>query len=287
MWVGQALPTTEVLIADAARAGVPNDHVGHILIRGPSVTKGYFGDEAATRAVLGADGWLDTGDLGFFHDGSLYIAGRSKEIIFVNGQNYYPYDLENIAQRAPGLDLNKVVAAGIAKPGAQGEELVVFVLHRGSMQEFVSTAAAVGRLINEHTGLEVAEVVPTKRIPKTTSGKVQRHLLEEGYVEGEFDADLKELQALKQTGANSSAVAAEGLQARLQSICEAAMPGRRIDVNDNLFEIGASSLKLIEIHENVDRDYPGLIDLTELFDYPTIAQLAQHLEAKLKAKSPH
>ena len=58
-------------------------------------------------------------------------------------------------------------------------------------------------------------------------------------------------------------------------------------MNDNLFEIGASSLKLIEIHENVDRDYPGLIDLTELFDYPTIAQLAQHLESKLKAKSPH
>ena len=57
-------------------------------------------------------------------------------------------------------------------------------------------------------------------------------------------------------------------------ICETALPGKRIDVNDNLFEIGASSLKLIEIHENVDREFPGLIDLTELFDYPTIAQLA-------------
>ena len=54
-------------------------------------------------------------------------------------------------------------------------------------------------------------------------------------------------------------------------------------MNDNLFEIGASSLKLIEIHENVDRDFPGLIDLTELFDHPTIAELAKHLEAKLKA----
>jgi aryl carrier-like protein len=54
-------------------------------------------------------------------------------------------------------------------------------------------------------------------------------------------------------------------------------------VNDNLFEIGASSLKLIEIHENVDREFPGLIDLTELFDHPTIADLARHLDAKLKA----
>jgi acyl carrier protein len=264
---------------------VPADHVGHILIRGPSVTKGYFGDEAATAAAINADGWLDTGDLGFFHDAALFIAGRSKEIIFVNGQNYYPYDLENIAQRAPGLDLNKVVAAGIAKPGAQGEELVVFVLHRGSMPDFVSTAAAVGRLINEHTGLEVAEVVPTKRIPKTTSGKVQRHLLEQAYVEGEFDADLQELAALRQQPDGATRVA-EGLEARLQAICEAALPGKRINVDDNLFEVGASSLKLIEIHENVDRDFPGLIDLTELFDYPTVAQLAKHLEGKLKAKSP-
>ena len=57
--------------------------------------------------------------------------------------------------------------------------------------------------------------------------------------------------------------------------------GKRIDLHDNLFEIGASSLKLIEIHEQIDREYPGKIDLTELFDFPTIADLARHLESKL------
>jgi aryl carrier-like protein len=59
------------------------------------------------------------------------------------------------------------------------------------------------------------------------------------------------------------------------------LPGKRIDVNDNLFDIGASSLKLIEMHETIDREFPGLIDLTELFDHPTIAELAKHLESKL------
>jgi acyl-CoA synthetase (AMP-forming)/AMP-acid ligase II/aryl carrier-like protein len=285
MWVGHTLPSTELLIAGAERQGLPDGQVGHILIRGPSITRGYFGDEEATRTAIDADGWLDTGDLGFIHDAALYIAGRTKEIIFVNGQNYYPYDLENIAQRAPGLDLNKVVAAGIAKPGAPGEELVVFVLNRGSMADFLPTATAVSRLINEHTGLEVAEVVPTKRIPKTTSGKVQRHLLEEGFVEGEFDAELAELKALREKGGGGR-IAGEGLEARLQALCEAAMPGKRIDVNDNLFEIGASSLKLIEIHESLDRDFPGLVDLTELFDYPTIAQLAKHIETKAAGKAP-
>jgi acyl carrier protein len=215
------------------------------------------------------------------HENGLYIAGRAKEIIFVNGQNYYPYDLENIAQRAPGLDLNKVVAAGIAKPGAQVEELVIFVLHRSSMQDFLPTATAVSRLINEHTGLEVAEVVPARRIPKTTSGKVQRHLLEQAFIDGEFDADLAELSALEASSGGAGTAAADGIEARLQSICEAALPGKKIALDDNLFEIGASSLKLIEIHESVDRDFPGLIDLTELFDFPTIAQLAKHLQGKL------
>ncbi len=284
--LGSAVPNTEILIADNSRAALPEGQVGHILIRGGNVTRGYFADPQATTQAIGEDGWVDTGDLGFMHEGSLYIAGRAKEIIFVNGQNYYPYDLENIAQRAPGLDLNKLVAAGVAKPGAQGEELVVFVLHRGSMAEFLPTAAAVSRLINEHTGLEVAQVIPTKRIPKTTSGKVQRHLLEQAYVEGEFDAELQELRSLQQAGGGAAQVSGTELENRLQSICEAALPGKRISVNDNLFDIGASSLKLIEIHENVDREFPGLIDLTELFDHPTIAELAKHLESKLTVTPP-
>jgi acyl-CoA synthetase (AMP-forming)/AMP-acid ligase II/aryl carrier-like protein len=280
MCVGRSLPNMEIRIADDARAPVPQGQVGRILIRGPNVTQGYFGDPEATALALDADGWLDTGDLGVMHEGNLYITGRSKEIIFINGQNYYPYDLENIAQRAPGLDLNKVVAAGVAKPNAQGEELMVFVLHRGGLEEFVPTANAVSRLINEHTGIEVAQVIPVKRIPKTTSGKVQRHLLEKSYIDGEFDRDLAELEALRNAHAGSQVSGSE-LEGKLQAICEAALPGKRIDVTDNLFEIGASSLKLIEIHENIDREYPGLIDLTELFDHPTIRDLAKHLEGKL------
>ncbi len=283
MCVGPVVPNMQLAITDDARAPLAEGTVGHILIRGPNVTRGYFGDPEATAAAVDAQGWVDTGDLGFLHEGQLYIAGRAKEIIFINGQNYYPYDLENIAQRAPGLDLNKVVAAGVAKPGTQGEQLVVFVLHRGSLEDFLPTATAVGRLINEHTGLEVAEVVPVKRIPKTTSGKVQRHLLEQAHIDGEFDAELAELEALRAARGGGAAVSGSQLEARLQGICEAALPGKRIQVDDNLFEIGASSLKLIEIHENIDRDFPGLIDLTELFDHPTIAELAKHLEAKLAA----
>ena len=194
---GRAIPYCRVRITDGQDRELPEGRIGHVHITGENVTRGYFEDPAANAAAFTADGWLRTGDLGLAHGSDLYISGRAKEIIFVNGQNYYPHDLETIAQRAPGLELGKVVAAGVRARGAETEQLVVFVLHRGGLTEFLPLAAQVARLINEQTGLEVAEVVPVKRIPKTTSGKIQRHLLEESYADGEFAAELAELAALR------------------------------------------------------------------------------------------
>jgi len=278
---GRAIPYCRVRIAGDDDREIPEDRIGHVQMTGDNVTSGYFEDAAANAAAFTADGWLRTGDLGLIHGGELYISGRAKEIIFVNGQNYYPHDLEAIAQRAPGLELGKVVAAGVRRPGEAVEQLVVFVLHRGAVADFVDTAREVARLINEQTGLEVAEVVPVRRIPKTTSGKIQRHLLEESYADGEFDAELAELARLREAQRGPGLKARGALEEQLKTICDAALEGKRVDVNDNLFEVGASSLKLIEIHEQIDRLYPGLIDLTELFDFPTISELAKHLESKL------
>jgi acyl carrier protein len=285
MGVGKAIPYSEVRIAADDDSALPDGRVGNIYIRGQNVTQGYFENPEANAAALTPDGWVRTGDLGVVSDGELYITGRAKEIIFVNGQNYYPHDLESIAQRAEGLELGKVVAAGAKPRDAQVEQLVVFVLHRGDMKDFLPTATQVSRLINESTGLEVAEVIPVKRIPKTTSGKIQRHLLEESYVQGELDAELAELRALREAQRGTETVSRSAIEEQLKNIVDAALEGKRVGLHDNLFEIGASSLKLIEIHENIDRDYPGLVDLTELFDFPTIAELAQHLETKLAAAS--
>lgn len=280
---GAPIPNSRVRIAGDDDQQLPDGHIGHVHISGTNVTQGYFENPEANAQAFTADGWLRTGDLGVVFSGNLYITGRAKEIIFVNGQNYYPHDLEAIAQRAPGLDLGKVVAAGVRPRGGQTEQLVVFVLHRGDVGEFLPIATEVARLINEQAGLEVAEVVPVKRIPKTTSGKIQRHLLEESYLDGEFDGELRALSELRAAQRTPQSASLSEIEDNLRVICEAALPGKRVGVEDNLFEIGASSLKLIEIHEQIDKQYPGLIDLTELFDFPTIAELARHLEDKLAA----
>jgi acyl-CoA synthetase (AMP-forming)/AMP-acid ligase II/acyl carrier protein len=278
---GRAIPYCSVRIADDEDRPLPEGRIGNLHIRGDNVTGGYFENPEANAAALTADGWLRTGDLALVHQGDLYVSGRAKEIIFVNGQNYYPHDLEAIAQRLEGLELGKVVAAGVRPAGQEIEQLVLFVLHRGSIEDFLPLAAQAARLINEQTGLEVAEVIPVKRIPKTTSGKIQRHLLEQNYLDGEFDAERKALAALRESQRGPETASRSEIEEKLRTICDAALGGRRVDVNDNLFELGASSLKLIEIHERIDREYPGQVDLTELFDFPTIAELARHLESKL------
>src|SRR5262249_45298119 len=134
---GKPITNSLVRIAGDNDEPLPEGHVGNVHISGANVTLGYYENPQANAEAFTADKWLKTGDLGVMLNGNLYISGRAKEIIFVNGQNYYPHDLEAIAQRAQGLDLGKVVAAGARPRGAQTEQLVVFVLHRGDLQEFL------------------------------------------------------------------------------------------------------------------------------------------------------
>jgi acyl-CoA synthetase (AMP-forming)/AMP-acid ligase II len=347
MGLGRPVPGLELRIVDAAGAPLADGRVGHVAIRGSSVTRGYYEDPEATRRAIDADGWLATGDIGLLQGGDLYLTGRSKEIIIINGQNYFPHDLERIAEPAAGLELGKIVVSAVARrshgparatvsadatatattnatasasatpadatatttttattatttttttttdvsttsattadDAGADEQLIAFVLHRGGLDEFTPTVVAVGRLINEHTGLEVARVIPVKRIPKTTSGKVQRYLLAEAFENGEFDADLAVVDA--HLGAQRAPGLAQsmGLEARLLELCERALNGKTLDVGDNLFEIGANSLKLIEIHQSIEQIFPGQLELTEIFEHPTIARLARHLEDKLAA----
>jgi acyl-CoA synthetase (AMP-forming)/AMP-acid ligase II len=280
MCEGRPVPHTSVRLVDDAGTGVAPDHVGHVLIAGENVTRGYFRNPDATAAAIDADGWLRTGDLALWHEGELYVTGRSKEIVFVNGQNYYPHDLEALLQREPGLDPGKVAAAGVRSAHSPTDELVLFVTHRGDMDAFLPLAARAMHLVNEHAGVEVARVVPVPRIPKTTSGKLQRTALARAYEDGEFDAALAAFDAAWNAAHGAGRAAVGEIERQLQAIVAEAMPGRRVDVDENLFEVGASSLTLMQIHERIDALYPGRVDLTELFDFPSVSELARHLERK-------
>jgi acyl-CoA synthetase (AMP-forming)/AMP-acid ligase II/acyl carrier protein len=283
MCEGKPIPFTSVKLVDDTGAELPSGTVGHLLIQGENVTRGYFRNPEENAAVLTADGWLRTGDLALEHGGELYVTGRSKEIIFVNGQNYYPHDLESVLQSEPGLELGKVIAASARSSHSPTDELVLFVLHRSDMADFLPLATRAMHLVNEHAGVEVTRVVPVKRIPKTTSGKLQRNALAAAYEEGEFAAEVAEFDAAWAALHGQGRAAKGRIEAQLKAIVDDAMPGKHVDIDDNLFDVGASSLTLIQIHEKIDEAYPGAVDLTELFDYPTVSLLARRLEEKIAA----
>jgi acyl carrier protein len=220
------------------------------------------------------DDWLRTGDCGVFVDGDLVITGRSKDIIIVNGQNYYPHDIEEIIAGLDGMDLGKVVVAGVSLASSRTEELLAFILFRQDVESFRETADAVRAIVGEHTGLEIDHVIPVSRIPKTTSGKVQRSHLATAYLDGEFDDVVTALQSVPESADDLDA---DPLVRELELICREYSGERRIGPDDNLFEVGISSLTLTEIVLAVDEKYPGKLDISDLFDYPTIREIADYM----------
>jgi len=275
--VGTAIRDVSIRIADDDDRPLEESHVGHIQIDGAAVTSRIYADEEATRALFTEDGWLRTGDVGVFFDGQLVITGRQKDIIIVNGQNYYPHDLEEIIAEIDGLDLGKVVVAGATPTKSGTEEILVFVLFRQDIDAFRSLAEQVRNALGEQVGLEVDHVIPVSRVPKTTSGKLQRAHLLKDYLDGKFDAVVAELTP---AAGKDYELDDDPLVAELETICREFSKERHIGPDDNLFEVGVSSLTLTEIVLAVDERYPGKLDISDLFDYPTLREVAALLKQR-------
>jgi acyl carrier protein len=181
----------------------------------------------------------------------------------------------------PEVGAGKVAVCGVRAPNAPADDVVVFILHRKSLEEFLPIAHDVRTRITEGSGLTVSRVVPVAQIPKTTSGKVQRFLLRDRYLAGEFDAIVAELDALAPKSAESDPHPAGEIEEELLEIARRLISGREIGVNDNFFELGTSSLVLAQIHEQIEEKWPNQLAITDFFDYPTIAKLAAYLEARV------
>lgn len=279
--LGQAITGTEVRIADMHNKSVNDNIIGRVLIKGDNVTQGYYHEPVLNEQLISADGWLDTGDQGLINDGQLIISGRTKDLIIVNGQNYCAPDLEAVCENVDGIELGKVAVCGIANSKNTIDDLVVFVLYRGDLEGFYQTTIDVRRQLAEKSGLDVDYVIPIKTVPKTTSGKVQRFALAEQFVNGDFDEAVAALTELSETRSNNNIAAGSPIERVLLEICHAVVADQKIQLHDNIFEVGTSSLKLAQIHEKIDEAFPDVVELTDFFDYPTIEELAEFIANKV------
>lgn len=278
--VGTSINDCHVAIVDNDTNPLEEETIGHIAIKGGNVTSRYYNNPEKTKEVI-KKGWLKTGDLGFLKEGRLYITGRDKDIIFINGQNFYPHDIESIAQELDGIELNKIVTVGFFNTHTQVEETAVFIFYRGKLEKFVETALAVRSYINARIGFTVDRVLPVKNIPRTTSGKLQRFMLLQEYIQGEYDKTEKELEALIQAywKDNVEIVAPQNEhEEKILSIWKNVLNNEQIGVTHRFFEIGGNSLKAAEIIMTVQQSFQVEVPLKVFYDTHTVRELAEKME---------
>ncbi len=168
---GRTFREHELRILDEKGKSLPEGKVGEIVFKGPSVTPGYFQNPEASSQLL-KGGWLHTGDLGFILNGDLYISGRQKDLVIINGRNYPPQAIEWVVEEISGIRKGSVVAFSV--DGESTEKLIIIA--ETTMQDNVALARAVSDQVRSAFSLSVDKVVLVGRgsIPKTSSGKLQR-----------------------------------------------------------------------------------------------------------------
>jgi len=191
----------EIAVFDEQGNRLPDEAEGELCHRGPSVTPGYFNNPEATAAAF-RDGWLHTGDLGFVREGQVYVTGRIKDLVIVNGRNVHPQAVEWAVAEIDGVRRGNVVAFSV--PGEMGEELVVVVETKVTEDEpRKALIDAVRTAIQRDLSLSARQVVclPAGSLPKTSSGKLQRRKTRDAYLAGELGAE-----GTRTFGANSDRI---------------------------------------------------------------------------------
>ncbi|CDZ24035.1 amino acid adenylation protein [[Clostridium] cellulosi] len=280
MDVGYPIYDCYVRICDEENNEIGENKIGYIQIRGGNVTTGYYNNKEATEKAITKDGWFNTGDLGFLRNKRLTITGRAKDVILVSGQNYYSQDIERIAESAEGVETGTVAAVGVFNKEHGSDDLILFIRYKGNIENFVSISEEVKQVINEKLGIEVSEVIPVNELPKTSSGKVQRFKLGEGYAKGEYDLIRRQLQELSENEfENREIVPPENeTQKKLIDIWREILNVKRIGISDNFFSLGGDSLKITQLVSRIKDTFGISLDQSLLFENPDIENMSRIIE---------
>ena len=183
---GRPVTGMEIEVRGPGGETLPDRGIGKVFVRGASVMHSYFRDPESTDACL-IDGWLDTGDMGYLSSGYIFIVGRAKDMIIINGRNHWPQDIEWAVEQLPGFKSGDIAAFAITGPS--GEETPAVLVHcrvsdneeRGKLRD------EIRERVRAITGITpVVELVPPRTLPRTSSGKLSRVKARHLYLSGEI-----------------------------------------------------------------------------------------------------
>lgn len=289
--VGVGIPPCGVTLAivDPERGVECGDgEVGEIWVSGDSVAAGYLNDADKTAEIFGGvlvDGrgpFLRTGDLGFLSGGELFVVGRSKDLLIIDGKNHYPQDIELTAESAHGSVRPGCVAAFPVDTGDFGERLVLVVeVAATEADELDHIRAAVrGAVATEHAiAIHDVVLIRPRTILKTSSGKVQRRACRTAYLDGELDTVEVPADAVTAENQETGPIADVASAARIRAWLIAAVAAEtglhpdRIDVDRPLAEFGLGSSSLVRLTATLGETIGRDVDPSVIFEHPTITAL--------------
>ena len=183
---GRAARDMTIAVRDEAGNALPDQTVGKVWCTGPSLMTGYYRDPEATAACL-IDGWLDTGDMGYLSSGYIYIVGRAKDMIIINGKNHWPQDIEWAVEQLPGFKSGDIAAFAITAPGGEETPAVLVQCRTSDDAERLALRETIRDRVRAITGMNcLIELVPPRTLPRTSSGKLSRSKARAQYLSGEI-----------------------------------------------------------------------------------------------------
>lgn len=183
---GKPVRDTLLEIREENGSKLPEKAVGKVWMKSPSVMEGYYRDQEATDECL-VDGWLDTGDMGYLSGGYLYIVGRAKDMIIINGKNHWPQDIEWAVEQLPGFKAGDIAAFSITTPGGDETPAVLVQCRTSDEIERLRLRDEIREKVRAITGMNcVIELVPPRTLPRTSSGKLSRAKARNLYLSGDI-----------------------------------------------------------------------------------------------------
>lgn len=183
---GKAVKDMAIEVRDENGKVLDDKVIGKLWCSGPSLMKEYFRDPESTAACL-VDGWLDTGDMGYLSNGYIFIVGRAKDMIIINGKNHWPQDIEWAVEQLPGFKSGDIAAFSITTPGGEETPAVLVQCRTSDEDERAMLREQIRDKVRSVTGMQcVVELVPPRTLPRTSSGKLSRAKARNLYLSGEI-----------------------------------------------------------------------------------------------------